>query len=108
MKPEQLDRLLDIAERVTTVFIDEANPDHWSGSGLSLAEMDVETRGARYWDKKNAIQTGTLLARIIDLSKYDKNAGKGKEMHEDKAEKEIKQFEALAKKLIDGQQQPRH
>lgn len=109
MKPDQLERLQAVASTIAEVFIVEADPANWSGHNQGLAEMDAETRGARYWDKKNAIQTGTLLARVLDLSRYDQNAGKGNAMKEDTAEKEIKQFEARAKKLIDDiQRQPRH
>lgn len=106
MNEKQIAKLEELAEKVGEVFLSEADPDKWLGAGLEPNQMDAETRGGRYWDKKNAIQTGTLLARILDLRDHDKrNAGKGLDKPEDDAEKEIKRFEKQASDLINAVQQ---
>lgn len=97
MTPEQFDRLQETIEMVADVFIDEADPRNWSGGLSLLAELDKDTRGDRYWDKKNAIQTGSLLARMMDLQK-----GRTKEVgDEDAEENKIADYEKEAKKLVD-------
>ena len=107
MRQDQIDRLQDLSEAVGDVFMEEANPENWSGGGggkeppTPLAEMDEKTRGNRYWDKKNAIQTGALLARIIDLRDRDNGqTGGGVTTAPEDAEKEIGRFEKQAKELL--------
>lgn len=102
MREDQIIRLKELAEEVSEVFIDEADPRNWNGAGMSLAQMDNETRGNRYWDKKNAIQTGTLLARLIDLAGHDSRVGPSRALDEDDADKQIAKFEKKAKELIDA------
>lgn len=101
MRQDQIARLQDLAEQVGEVFLEESDPQTWNGAGLPLAGMDKDQRGGRYFDKKNAIQTGTLLARILDLR--DRFAGpshpKTPESVAD-SEAEIKKFEGQAKELL--------
>jgi hypothetical protein len=99
MRQDQISRLQDLAESVGEVFLEEADPNNWNGAGLPLSSLDSDTRGNRYWDKKNAIQTGSLLARILDLKDRDKGHG-APPTPEDDADKEIKRFEKQAKDLI--------
>jgi hypothetical protein len=109
MRDDQITRLKELAEEVAEVFVSEADPRFWSGAGMELADMDAETRGGRYWDKKNAIQTGTLLARVLDLAERDQNRSKEGVTAEHDAEKEIARFEAKAKDLLNNvQQRGRH
>lgn len=102
MRKDQVARLDDLSERIGEVFIDEADPDNWNGAGVPLRDLDADARGNRYWDKKNAIQTGTLLARVLDLKDRATLSGKGPPLPDDDAEKEISRFEKKAKELIDG------
>jgi hypothetical protein len=102
MRDDQIERLKDMAEAVAEVFIEEIDPETWSGAGMSMAEMDSQTRGDRYWCKKNAIQTGTLLARVLDLADHSDRPAHAAQMDDDSAEKEIERFEKQAKKLIDA------
>lgn len=96
MTPEQYTRLQSAIEMVADVFVDEADPRNWSGGVSSLSEMDKTTRGNRYWDKKNAIQTGTLLARMMDLQN-----GKTKEAgNVDAIEDKTAEYEKKAKELV--------
>jgi hypothetical protein len=99
MRKDQIDRLNDLAEQIGEVFLEEADPATWSGVGLPPADMDKDTRGGRYWDKKNAIQTGTLLARVLDLAERDGN-NKSNPLDEDDAEGEIDKYEKKAKDLL--------
>ena len=101
MRKDQIKRLQDLAESIGEVFLEEADPQNWNGAGQPLASLDKDQRGGRYWDKKNAIQTGTLLARVLDLRDRDKGqTGPGVTTPDDDAEKEIKRFEKQAKDLI--------
>jgi hypothetical protein len=102
MKKDQIDRLNDIAQRIGEVLLTEADPDNWSGAGIPLRDMDEKVRGNRYWDKKNAIQTGTLLARVIDLAEYDHRAGGGEKLPDHDVDKDIKRYEKQARELIDA------
>lgn len=101
MRKDQIERLNDLAERIGEVFIEEADPQNWSGAGLPLSGLDTENRGNRYWDKKNAIQTGSLLARVIDLAERDTRAGPSAATDPDDAEKDIRKYEKQAKDLLD-------
>lgn len=100
MRDDQISRLKELSQEIAEAFIEEADPRMWSGAGIPLADMDGETRGNRYWDKKNAIQTGTLLARVMDLAAHDSRVGPSRSMPEDDAEKSIAAFEKKAKELI--------
>lgn len=101
MRQDQIDRLNDLAESVGEVFINEADPENWTGSGIPLAGMDKDQRGGRYWDKKNAIQTGALLARILDLSERDKRTGPNVvPVPESDDDASIVKFEKRAKDLL--------
>ena len=101
MRDDQIQRLKDLAEEIGEVFIEEADPRNWSGAGYILADLDKEQRGGRYFDKKNAIQTGTLLARVLDLAERDNRSVDVKTPEED-ADKEIRQYEKKAKELLRG------
>ena len=101
MRQDQIDRLQDLSESIADVFIDEADPQNWNGSGNLLCNMEKDERGNRLFDKKNAIQTGTLLARVLDLRDRDSRSVDAK-TPEDDAEKEIERFEKQARELIDA------
>ena len=102
MRDDQKARLMQLSENVAEVFLEEADPNQWNGAGQPLATLDAETRGNRYWDKKNAIQTGSLLARILDLHDRDNNTSENSKLKDEDAEKEVKKYESKAKELIDA------
>lgn len=104
MRKDQIERLKDIAQEVAEVFLTEADPSNWSGAGLDLSDMDSQVRGDRYWCKKNAIQTGSLLARVIDLAERDGRSSANSQTDDDDAEKEISRYERQAKELIESVQ----
>lgn len=101
MRDDQIQRLTDLANDIAEVFIEEADPQNWSGAGIPLSEIAPAVRGNRYWDKKNAIQTGTLLARVLDLAARDSRSVTTK-TDEDDADNQIAAYEKKAKDLING------
>lgn len=67
MKQEQFERLQALHEKLVDVLLDEADPEKWPGAGLLPSQMDAQTRGDRYWVKKNAVATIALTQRIQTL-----------------------------------------
>lgn len=49
------------------MFLEEANPDEWPGAGIKLAAMDTQSRGDRYWSKRNAAATSVLATRVATM-----------------------------------------
>ena len=64
MRQDQYERLQALEENLLDVFIDEATPSEWPGYGMKIAAMDAQTRGDRYWVKKNAAAAGILVNRV--------------------------------------------
>lgn len=58
MRPEQISKLTEIEEQLTDLFISEAEKKKWPGMETA------QSRGDRYWHKKNALATLTLVGRI--------------------------------------------
>lgn len=67
MRQDQYVRMQDLAEKLTDVVLDEAAPDQWPGAGVPLQNLDRDTRGDRYWCKKNAAATLSLVTKIHSL-----------------------------------------
>lgn len=67
MRPDQLQRLQELSEELADVFIHEADPENWSGSGIIPRDMTKEERGNRAWDKRGAMGTGGVLRYTLDL-----------------------------------------
>ena len=67
MRDDQILKLMNRSESLTDIFIEEADPDKWPGAGIQIAEYDKETRGDRYWSKKNAAATLTVIMKIENL-----------------------------------------
>lgn len=60
-------RLTELSDRLTDVLLAEADPDNWPGAGKKVSELTKDERGDRYWDKKNAAGTMTLLIKVHSL-----------------------------------------
>lgn len=74
MRPEQIDRLVGLEEQLVDVFTDECKPKAWPGM------KDTQSRGDRYWHKKNALATLTLVGRIQTVLRDARGeGGAGKE-----------------------------
>jgi len=68
MRLDQFERAQALAEQLMDVLIGEINPESWTGAGVDLATLKYDEakriRGDRYWDKKNAAMTLTLLTKM--------------------------------------------
>jgi hypothetical protein len=67
MRQDQYEKLQALTEKLTDAFIGEADPDVWPGAGVAMAAMDQQTRGDRYWCKKNAAATLSVIVRTTNL-----------------------------------------
>lgn len=80
MRPDQYERLQTLNEELTDVLIAEADPATWPGADTPAREMTKEQRGDRYWVKKNAFATVSLIARVqglVGAMQADSNRGAG-------------------------------
>jgi len=60
-------RLTTLSDKLTDVVLEEADPAHWPGAGKKPSELTKDERGDRYWDKKNAAASLTLLIKVHSL-----------------------------------------
>lgn len=109
MRQDQLERMQRLAETLADVFLDEAEPENWPGDGILPKNMDSATRGDRYWCKKNAVATVSLIQRVhtlVGLIRLDSGAGGGaaavdeRQGEESSLDAEIVAAEKEAKKLM--------
>lgn len=68
MRDDQYARFKQLAEDLIEVSLSELDPRNWSGAGMTLAELSKQARGDRYWAKKNASQTLTLVIKMQSLA----------------------------------------
>lgn len=109
MRADQFARLQSLSERLTDVFLEEADPDRWPGRGIDLANLDQRTRGDLYWSKKNAVATLSLIGRVASLTSVIRMQGgeplpPGPEQNgqpeEDGLDAEIREAEKEAQRLL--------
>lgn len=67
MRADQIERLKAVSEKLAEVVLGEADPDTWPGAGRPLGEITKQERGDRFWCKRNAAATFSLLARAEAL-----------------------------------------
>lgn len=101
MRPDQLQRIADLSEKLAEVVLEEADPDTWPGAGVPLAEMSNEQRGNRYWAKKNAAATFSLLERTASLLADVQTVGNDRHKDDDDLDKQIKEKEKEAAKMLE-------
>lgn len=77
MRSDQYEKLQTLAEKLTDAFISEADPEGWPGHGVGMAAMDQQTRGDRYWCKKNAAATLSVIIRTTSLIGIIQTRSKG-------------------------------
>jgi hypothetical protein len=59
IRPDQLERMNDLAQRLTEVFLEECDPTHWP-------DLDSrDGRGDRLWLKKNAAKTLAIVTQLV-------------------------------------------
>lgn len=109
MRQDQYERLQELSEKLTDVFLDEAEPSKWPGNAIEPGNMDQQTRGDRYWCKKNAVATLSLVDRVNRLTgdiQAASNGGTGsaavgESSSDDSLDADIKRAEKEATKLLD-------
>jgi hypothetical protein len=108
MRQDQYEKLQLLSEKLMDVFLAEANPDDWPGAGVPVGQLDQQSRGDRYWVKKNAVATASLLqrsavltGRIQAASAADAGNPEAVAEPESSLDKEIAQAEREAAKLLD-------
>lgn len=68
MRDDQITRLQALSERLGEVVINEVDPHNWPGAEKVPAELTQQERGDRYWCKKNAAATMTLLLKVVNIA----------------------------------------
>lgn len=68
MRDDQYARLKALTEKLADTVIGEADPDTWTGNGKKPADLTRDERGDRYWCKKNAAATLSVLMRIYSVA----------------------------------------
>lgn len=68
MRDDQVTRLQALSERLGEVVISEVDPYNWPGADKVPAELTQQERGDRYWCKKNAAATMTLLLKVVNIA----------------------------------------
>lgn len=111
MRQDQYEKLQELTEKLTDVFLNEADPDKWPGANLESGTMDQQTRGDRYWCKKNAAATLTVImktANLVGVIQQRSAAGEqggasveGEKEEEESLDAEIARAEKEAAKLLD-------
>lgn len=103
MRPDQIERLRELQEKLAEVVLEEADPDTWPGAGVPLAGMTMEERGNRYWTKKNAAATFALLERTTStLTEYHAPTGLTPEAQDADIDKQIAKREKEAAAMLDA------
>ncbi|MCS5737425.1 hypothetical protein [Herbiconiux daphne] len=95
--------LKDIAETITVELVEEANPRRWTGYGLDAADLSPADRAQRELDKKAAMNTANLLAKIKAVVALDAPAtgkGAGVQIGAGVSEEELKRYEAEAHEIM--------
>lgn len=110
MRQDQFEALQKRGEELVDVFLAESDPVKWPGSGIEPANMDKNTRGDRYWCKKDAVATLACAQRIFNLvqvirerSVADLPEGPTADTPDgdDSLDKEVAAAEAEAARLLD-------
>jgi hypothetical protein len=105
MRQDQYNRLQALEEKLIDFAIEEADPDKWPGHGVAVGAMDQQTRGDRYWCKKNAVATISLAQRVGVLMGSVQGfgvtpAGDEEEQQRDHLDDEVAAAEKEAKRLL--------
>ena len=106
MRQDQYERLQTLSEQLADVFLVEADPSGWTGASTPIREMSQQQRGDRYWEKKNAVATLSLIGRIAHLRgiiQLDSHKGEGAAAVEEPKnllDEEISAAEKEAKRLM--------
>jgi hypothetical protein len=105
---EQYERLKQLQEKLTDTVLHEADPDKWPGQGKELAEITRDERGDRYWCKRNAAATLSIIMKIHNLTGVIEAGGSAKPNElpgeDDDLETEIRNAEKEAAAIVSRMQ----
>ena len=106
MRDDQIYRLQLLSENLADVVITEVDPTGWPGAGKTPAELTQEERGNRYWSKKNAAATMTLLLKVVNIAGIMGRGTKpGDTSPEDELDNELAAAERQAQAMLERVQQ---
>ena len=118
MRQDQYERMQALSEKLTDVFLSEADSDKWPGSTTPIDQQDKTVRGDRYWFKKNAVATVALIIRTHTLigqiqrasDPLNKANGSGGEVTPEPQllDEEIAEHELSAQVLMDQLRDPKN
>lgn len=101
MREDQKKRIEDLQEKLVEVLLLEADPQMWPGDGVSPADLTRDERGDRYWCKKNAAATLTVLTKTMSLTQYEyRQAVNPADSDEADMDQEIARHEKEAEKRL--------
>ena len=101
MRQDQIQRLQELSEKLAEVVLEEADPQEWPGANTPLAALSQQERGDRYWCKKNAAASFTLLERTMSLLTDAKDVRNNRPEDDGDMDKVIAAKEREAAKLLD-------
>lgn len=100
MREDQYNKLADLQEKLCNVVLYEADPDNWPGCGKHMKDLTQEERGDRYWSKKNAAATLTLLNKVATTGMRSTKPGQDSEDESDDFDRQMQRAEADAAKIL--------
>lgn len=100
MREDQARKLNELTERLADVVIVEADPEAWPGAESDPAAWSNEERGNRYWMKKNAAASLTLLTKLVQLGVDWRTRGP-REPDDDDIDETIRNAEKQAAKMLE-------
>lgn len=103
MKLETFRRIEELQEKLAEVVLIEADPVNWTGGDVLPKDLTQEERGDRYWCKKNAAATMSLLTKACSLMNFDGKHQEPPEQTDDNPEldKQVASAEKDAMRLLD-------
>lgn len=104
MREDQFSKLEQLQEKLCDTVMVEADPLNWPGGEKLPMDMTKDERGDRYWCKKNAAATFTLLNKTLSLAFFKRDASTtppdDQRSPEDDLDKEIAKAEKEAEKQL--------
>jgi hypothetical protein len=98
---EGLDKLQALRSKLTDAVFSEADPDKWAGGTKDLESLTQRERGDRYWCKKNAAASLSVLTKVVALIQtLERGSSAPGYDPEDDFDDEIKTAEDEASKIL--------
>lgn len=104
MRTDQIKRIQDLQEKLVDAVLLEADPDFWPGKGIAPADLTRDQRGDRYWCKKNAAATLSVLTKTMSLTQYEYRPAGTPTNDGTDVDKEIERAEKAAAKMLEQAQ----